>query len=670
MQLYGFVTGYFITMFCHLTENALEGADCNPSLISVCSLMVSSYYPLASDILFLVQIGVAIYTIANIPCGEAKLVSPLPHISGEETETYNITEIDDFKTLQKIGKQKNYPSYGHYKLTKNLAGNNCTYPIIENFSGSLDGAGHSISEHRGCLIRKLEGYGIVGNIIFNNSSNIDASCSPLVASIISDHALLINIRILNYEVYLGLSNEVSMFANSITGQARIEGCSVVDSNITIHETNTVFGFFVVHMNDNALVTNNAIIHSSIYSKSAKQIVNVGSAVYLNNKSRLSNITAVNCTFTIDTYGYNSIGGIFLNNYSQSNNILAIGCKITILHRQHSFGVGGGIVTYNSRASSNNNMVIGCNFTAKSEGEINIAVGLGKSANPGQSTNNIAVDSNFKTVGRQSFTAIGIGKTWTNTVADRISRHMAINTRIEVLGDASDCHIVVGNFPDNSRKSYYVAINSTFVTLERLEIVTFSGGHNRFTICQNLSGHIPQILNDNCTLNQQVVDSYVNKLTTWNTKILDIGRTVKIPIAPMTTSVPIPEDRVSTSVKSLDFRNVTTTWNTEKNIFKIEYVGPIVIASTAVLLITYSYFSGYKKGKRSWKLLRHPLSCLWRTSERQENMTVSFSTRRRRNNESIHDQSLADGDQLLATNSADNDPPPPYITSPPPYTKYP
>ena len=250
-QFYGFVPAYFRTMITPLTDDPFKGADCNPTFMDICALVANIYYPPASYFISAIQIATFVYVFVNIPVAEAKAIE-------------NVIEIDKFETLRKIGKDNDYRSDGNFILTKYLVADEAGYPVIDYFTGSLDGDGYTISNQSGCLIRHFEGHGIIGNLLFNDSHSTSASNLPLVAKMVSGHAVLKNIRVNGYTSHMKQHDiKVGIIAETLSDFARMEDCSLVNANIKLVGLGQGFGFLVFKMKGNSFAKNNMIINVNV-----------------------------------------------------------------------------------------------------------------------------------------------------------------------------------------------------------------------------------------------------------------------------------------------------------------------------------------------------------------------------------------------------------------------
>ncbi|MCK5894511.1 MAG: hypothetical protein KAG53_08940 [Endozoicomonadaceae bacterium] len=596
-QLYGFLPAYFSTMLAPLMEDPLTGVDCNPSLIDICSVLVNIYYPPASYLISAIQVGTVFYALANIPSCGANAIA-------------NVIEIDDFNIFQKIGRDKDYPSNGHYIITKDLVGNSRhTYPIIENFSGSLDGQGHSISKHSGCLIGHFRGYGIIGNIIFNESSSIDASCRPLVAMLASDHSLLTHVRVKGYELHSQQDDiKVAIMVGKLINWARIESCSVVDASVTFQGKHPAFAFLVLDMTDDSSVDNNTIINARVnmdtsvrlYEKSKSSCGSIGS---MSDRSCCNNTTVINCVIKASNpHVLCTFGGVWLLDTAQVNNLLAIRCNIEMTGIVPVIGMGASFLGVGTL--SNSNMAIDCNLKTVNFGA-HFGIGAGR-AHGAQSDNNVAAGCHIKLERAHSKTAVGIGFIYKKHSRVSVSRNnIVVSTRVEISGNSSEAHISIGNMPEHNSTDNTI-INYTLTTLERVYKIPFSGSPNRSTICQDLPYYRTGFLNNNCTLNQSVVDSYVNKITTWDTTVLNTGRVIGGKLDPV-------------------IENIVTS-----NKFNEGLMATIISGFIGVMLIG-SYYRGYRKGNRGRALIIYPLTacqhCIrgMTTAERENNTAVVYSS---------------------------------------------
>ncbi|MCK5894510.1 MAG: hypothetical protein KAG53_08935, partial [Endozoicomonadaceae bacterium] len=564
----------------------------------------------ASDLVSVIQVGIAFYALANIPCCEAGAIE-------------NVIEIDDFDMFQKIGRDKDYPSDGHYILTKDLVGNNNIHPVIEDFSGSLDGQGYSILQHSGCLIRNFKGYGIIGNIIFKYSNGIDASCSPLVAMFARDHSLLKNVRVENYKLCSKQDHiHVAIMIGNLINWARIEHCSVVDASVVFQGEGANFAFFVLSMHDDSSVYNSAIINSSV-NLDTKTLSFCGSIVHMFERSRCSNITMINCTMTLsaDKFAYGTFGGVWLYNNAQVNNVLAIRCNIEITGTGLTKAGIGAASLWGADTLSNFNMAIDSNLKIDGDGG---STGIGAAESVGaQSHNNVAIGCHIEVEGVKSSAAVGIG--YEHKKDTKSHNNIAIKTRIEAFNRDSTVAISVGNSFECSNL-YNTIIDSTLATLERVSTMVFSGSYNRAIICRDLLYYRIGLLNKNCTLNQQGFDAYVNRIANWNTTVLNTGRVVRLP-EPVNVTM-IKEDVTSIENTVIPDRAVSPNMEIEQ-----KNSGVIAVALASGLMVSFfmvSYYRGYKKGSRGRALLMYPLTmcknCIKGTTrpERAVNMDVFYS----------------------------------------------
>ncbi|MCK5894512.1 MAG: hypothetical protein KAG53_08945 [Endozoicomonadaceae bacterium] len=614
-QLYGFLSGYFITMFAHLMEDPWTEADCNPTFLDICSVLANVYYPPASYLISAIQIATVFYAFANIPSCEARTIE-------------RVIEIDDFKMFQKIGEGNGYPTDGNYIITKDLIGNNDICPAIKNFRGSLDGKGHSISKYNGCLIRNLNGRGVIGNIIFKGSNITNVYCGPLIAMFASDNSLLKNIRV---EDYCFNNNQgdsmVAILVGKLSNWARIEGCSVVGANIILQEDHPIFAFLTLEMFDDSSVDNNAIINARV-NMDTKSRAYCGSVIYMYDRSYCDNITAINSTIKLSGNGIRSaFGAVLVRHTAQVNNLLAIGCKIEITGSGSAIAFGAAVLNVGDTryTLSNHNMVIDSNLTIVDGGGAHVGIGAGE-ARSAQSDNNVVSGGHIEVKGVDSSAAVGIGYEYSGEQYSQSRNHIVINTEINASNNRSTVSISIGNRMEYNN-IYNIIINSSITTLNKVYKIAFLGASNRATLCQGLSHYRAGLLNDNCTINQQIVDSYVNKITTWNMADMDSGRIIKIRI-PDPVSVTMINEKVTITEKAA-ISGCAISLCITPSITPIN--AALITASGFIgLFIITCYCRGYRQGNRGRALIMYPLVMCqhWirgtTTPERPGNTAVAYS----------------------------------------------
>ena len=413
----------------------------------------------------------------------------------------------------------------------------------------------------------------------------------------SDHSLLKNVRVDGYELHSKQRDiQVSIMVEKLTHWARIEGCSVVDASIVLQGHRPAFAFFVLMATDDSSVDNNSIINARVNINTTSSLW-FGSIIKMLDRSCCNNITAINCTLKFYSDKVSAtLGGVSLHHAAQVNKLLAIHCTIKVVGIRPAIGFGASSLDVGTL--SNSNMAIDCDIHTTEAGA-NIAIGAGVVIGA-QSDNNAAVDCRIKLEETHSHAAVGMGFVFQGGENSQSLNNIAINTRFEVFGTGSTTTISMGNVP-RYKSTSNIVINHTIVIRKRVYKIPFLGNSNRSTLCQDLPYYRTGSLNANCTLNQQVVDSYVNKITTWNTTMLNTGR-----VAGM------PDRSISPDVTPASVVPITA------------------ISGFIGLLLIGCYFRGYKQGKRGRALILYPLTmcqgCIRSTAEaeRQANTAVAYS----------------------------------------------
>ena len=625
-----FVPAYFRTMFAPFTEDPFQGADWNPTLMDICSVVASIYYPPASHLISAIKIASVFYVFVNIPGCKAKAID-------------NIIEIDDFKTFKKIGQHKDYRLDGHYIITQDLVDNEHSYPVIKYFVGSLDGQGHSISNQSGCLIETLTGHGIIGNILFNNSNSTDASDLPLVAHFVNESALIQNIRVENYVLNTTQADiRVALIAGTLSGMARLEGCSVLKSTINLWGSYASFGFLALKMMEHSSANGNRIIESRINTYAENRAIShrdkasyIGSIIDMHDESRSENITAIKSILNIaGQYSFVSFGSALLVGSSQSNKVIAIECEIKLLNIHSFMGIGAAELKLGT--TSNANLAISCHLVGL-KGGVYAAIGAGIVTGT-YSNGNMALNSHIELKGTDSYAGVGIGGASLKGSSSSIS-NIVSGTRLEALNKRSSVNVEIGRSVPFYIE-HNIIVNSTFVSHKSTHEIAFSGGHNRSTSCHNLRYHRAGFVNDNCTLNQPVVGSYINEITKWNTTMLDIGRVIKIPDPVSVTTTEMIKGNGSTMVTKTEIQTITSSITSPITLTNVALI--TVIVGSVISLVGWCYCRGYKRGNRGTDLLVYPAGMCQQcihcapTSERQNNMNVVYNISSRRGNDEFDD----------------------------------
>lgn len=167
---------------------------------------------------------------------------------------HEVDSLDKFNAICSTYNGISYPGDGWFNLTTDVNYSGVTYSIKSEFSGKLYGNGHFVSNIT-ISEKKLEALGVFGkihgtatitefgaiNCSFTSTKNSDTSSVGVLAGTISNGATILNCYVQSgYAEGLnnvgGLAGAIATTGTDGTGNGRVEGCRVINTQVKYGET--------------------------------------------------------------------------------------------------------------------------------------------------------------------------------------------------------------------------------------------------------------------------------------------------------------------------------------------------------------------------------------------------------------------------------------------------
>ena len=367
-------------------------------------------------------------------------------------------EVADVQTLNKIGRDPNYPLDGRYRQSSDIDGGGLAQSIGNRshpFTGQYDGQCHTIGNLQRCLVQTMGDGGRVDSLRFTDVNIHSTNTTGVVACEILDNALASNIVV--KDACVATSGE-EKFAGIGAGYVR----GAVTNITAVNGTVTTFG---------------TRAHAGI---SAGKLEGIDSAV--------TGCVSVNCK--VSTFGDWSKSGIGAGHVKNGTvtDTLAVDSEVLAEGKDAATGIGAGHVTagtvvgttgVNSKVSTNSSgsyVAIGAGLVdhggivnkttgvrsqaIASAGSSHVGIGVGEVI-AGTVNNTVAVRCLSRASENVAFAGIGAGyahvdDNWKRSIVDRTT---SVNSTVSTSGISASAGIGVGAGSHGASVSNTLAVYS-------------------------------------------------------------------------------------------------------------------------------------------------------------------------------------------------------------------
>ena len=321
-------------------------------------------------------------------------------------------EVADVQTLNKIGRDPNYPLDGRYRQSSDIDGGGLSQSIGSRslpFTGQYDGQRHTIYNLQRCLVQTMGNGGRVDSLRFAGVNIHSTNTTGVVACEILDNALASNIVV--KDACVATSGD-EKFAGIGAGYVR----GAVTNITVVNGTVTTFG---------------TKAHAGI---SAGKLEGIDSAV--------TGCVSVNCKVsTFGDWAKSGIGAGHVKNGTVTDT-LAVDSEVLAEGEDAATGIGAGQVDHGGIV----NRTTGVRSRAiASAGSSHVGIGVGEVI-AGTVNNTVAVRCLLRTSGIVAFAGIGAGyahvdRDWSKrSIVDRTT---SVNSTVSTSGTLASAGIGVG-----------------------------------------------------------------------------------------------------------------------------------------------------------------------------------------------------------------------------------
>ncbi|WP_422462932.1 hypothetical protein [Endozoicomonas sp. ALB115] len=558
-------------------------------------------------------------------------------------------QINDTKTLGRIGRDPCYPLNGTYQQTADIVATRDFQSIgsdTDPFTGQYDGQCRTISDLPDCLVDTLKGS--ISHLHLTGANIINSrKVTGLAACVVDINGTVSGVRAGNarvstwgYRTYAGIGGgEVKGTVANITavdstvetsgerGYAGIGGGMVHDGGVVANTTAVdsrvetsgeraytgIGGGWV-----SGMVANTTAVNSKVKTNKG-QLARAGiGGGLVTDGAKVANTRAVNSTVETSGEGADAgIGGGWVNRNATVANTTAVNSRVETSGKGAYAGIGGGQVTQNAKVAN----TTAVNSTVETSGKSGCAgIGGGAVFNQGTVNYTTAVDSTVKTSGKKAYAGIGLGQ-----VGDRatVAHTTAVNSRVETSGDDAHAGIGVGAVFDQGTVANTTAVNSTVKTSgEDTNARIAVGGQGSGTTVANttaVNSYVimkkdfgpesneqlfcqkadPRVLTDNCASGTEFPD------------VLDFsyGDVCPVNAAKVSTTALASTATTESTAAALAAATVSADATASTAATAIITTGTLVAAGGLGIVgySTYLWITGYRHGLRGKELAKKPLT---------------------------------------------------------------
>ena len=346
-------------------------------------------------------------------------------------------EINDTKTINRIGQSADYPAYAHYLQTANLNGSqlNSHSPLI--FSGHYDGQNHVIEDLPACLFKHLRG--TVRNLHLTHARIMtDGQSAGVVACKMSDASTIDNVNVSDSLVATRGMAPAGIICGERLGLAsQITRVEVGNSSVSTEGEQSHAGVIAGQCHG---LTHQATIHNSQASTEGYgACAGVGGGTV---KGRLAE-----ATFTCSrakTNGTEANAGIGAGtvSYGRIGPMTAVDGEVHTRSKRAHAGIGAGEIE-RFGAVGDIDVLDGKVLTRDREADAGIGAGSLDAQRFGRAYDIRAIGCRARAEGEHSRAGIGVGNINANVedieaggYIDRIANFTSINNTVEAAGRQS------------------------------------------------------------------------------------------------------------------------------------------------------------------------------------------------------------------------------------------
>ena len=354
-------------------------------------------------------------------------------------------EVADVQTLNKIGRDPNYPLDGRYRQSSDIDGGGLSQSIGSRshpFTGQYDGQRHTIGNLQRCLVQTMGDGGHVDSLRFTDVNIHSTNTTGAVACEILDNALASNIVV--KDACVATSGE-EKFAGIGAGYVR------------------------------GAVTNITVVNGTVMTFGTRAHAGISAGKLEGIDSAVTGCVSVNCK--VSTFGNWSKSGIGAGHVKNGTvtDTLAVDSKVLAEGENAATGIGAGHVTAGTVVGTTG---VNSKVSTNSTGSY-VAIGAGLVDHGGIVNKTTGVRSQAIASVGPSYVGIGVGAITEGTVNNTVAvRCLSLNS-----GIAASAGIGAGNV-DGTKGKYVVIDRTTSLTSK----VSASGVHSNAGIGAGILGY--------------------------------------------------------------------------------------------------------------------------------------------------------------------------------------